>query len=62
MAKRVQFSKGQRIHIDVDDKQWGRVATDATILEIRSGYLLVSAESIHANIIIAKREAHPVII
>ena len=58
-TKKIKFYVQQRDHIDVDDKQWGRVASDATIIEIRPRGLLVSADSIRANIWVRRREARP---
>ncbi len=62
-----EFFVGQRVHIDVDDMEWGRVASDATVLEvhiddqfIREEYLLLSVDSIRANISVELGDAHPI--
>jgi hypothetical protein len=44
---------GDIIHFDVDDEQWGRVASDGEIMEDKgSGLYLVEAYSIRANILV----------
>ncbi len=47
-----EYQPGDRVHIDTDHEEWGRVASDATIIEIQKDGLLVNAESIRANIIV----------
>ena len=59
ITRKIKFYEQQRVHIDVDDKQWGRVASDATIIAIGPRGLLVSADSIRANIWVRRREARP---
>lgn len=54
-----QFSVGQLIHIDTDNKEWGRVAEDATIIEIQKKNLLVNAHGIRANILVPFKDANP---
>ena len=54
-----KFSVGQMIHIDAENEEWGRVATDAEIVVVYYKTLLVRAISIRANILIKKREAAP---
>lgn len=47
------FYSGQRVHVDVDDEQWGRVVSDATVQEIINGCAhLVLVDSIRAAIIV----------
>jgi len=41
---------GDKVHIDTDNRDWGRVASDGTVLEIGRRDALVNAESIRANI------------
>ena len=48
--------EGQRVYIDTDDPQWGRVASKGTVIEVRTKDLLISADSIRANISVAKRD------
>lgn len=47
-----RFFTGQRVHIDTDNKEWGRVASDGEILEVNEKKCLVEVESIRANIIV----------
>ena len=54
------FKPGMRVHFDVDDSQWGRVASDGTVVEVKPRTLLVNADSIVAGIIIKKSEAFPI--
>lgn len=43
---------GQKIHFDTDNEEWGRVASDGTIVDIFRYEVLVNAESIRANIVV----------
>ena len=43
---------GQKIHVDTDNEEWGRVASDATVIEISSKDVLANVESIKADILI----------
>jgi hypothetical protein len=43
---------GDTVHIDTDNEEWGRVASDGTILEIGEKDALVNAASIRANILV----------
>jgi hypothetical protein len=47
-----RFFAGQRVHIDTDHDEWGRVACDAEIVEVGDGDCLVEAYSIRANILV----------
>lgn len=48
---------GDIIHIDVDNDEWGRVATDAKIIDILPNNMyLVNAYSIRANILVPDYE------
>lgn len=47
------FKVGQVVHVDTDHPDWGRVAEDATILEIHDNdWLLVNAHVMRANILV----------
>jgi len=59
-SKKINWKKGMRVHFDTDNYQWGRVASDGTIREVRTKSLLVDADSIMAGIIIKKSEAYPI--
>jgi len=60
IIKQIQYTRkgnamkiGDIIHFDVDDEQWGRVASDGEIMEDKgSGLYLVEAYSIRANILV----------
>lgn len=55
MAK---LKPGQIVHIDTDNKEWGRVATDGEVMGVfRNGRdFLINAYSIRANIIVPVSE------
>ncbi len=55
-----KWYEGQQVHVDTDHDEWGRVASDGTVVEVRTRSLLVNAESIRANILVPKRDAWPV--
>lgn len=54
------MKEGDRVHIDADTEEWGRVASDATVIAftegqsapIIEGYVLVEVDSIRANIFV----------
>lgn len=49
--------KGQKIHIDTDNKEWGRVCSNARVIEdIDLHNVLVEVFSIRANIIVPKKD------
>lgn len=52
-----KFQVGTVVHIDTDNKDWGRVAGEATIIEVTPTRLLVSAKSIQAYIYVSKKDA-----
>jgi hypothetical protein len=61
MTKRLPFKVQQRVHIDADTQEYGRVCSDATVLTVfRNQYIMVNADTIRANIIILKSEASPI--
>ncbi len=47
-----RFFCGQRVHIDTDHNEWGRVACDGMILEVHDKDCLVEAFYIRANILV----------
>jgi hypothetical protein len=47
---------GDIVHIDTDNEEWGRVCSDAEVLNIKEDYILVNAFSIRANIIVLPEE------
>jgi hypothetical protein len=48
---------GVRVHINRDDEQWGRIASDGTILqEVGKSYFLVSVDYIRANVLVRRDE------
>jgi hypothetical protein len=47
-----RFFMGQRVHIDTDHGEWGRVASDGEIVEVNDEDCLVEVESIRANILV----------
>jgi len=51
------FHPKQRIHIDTDNPQWGRVASDATVLRVGRIALFVEVDSIRAMIYVPKEDA-----
>jgi len=53
-----KFQEGDKVHIDTDNKEWGRVVTDGTVLEDQGNSCLVNAESIKADIIVPKSDIH----
>ena len=51
------FADGGKVHFDVDNTEWGRVATDGEIVEVlTSRTCLVNAYSIRANILVKTAE------
>ena len=50
------FKIGEVVHIDVDNDEWGRVASDATIVAFVRGGALVNAHNIRANVIVPFEE------
>ncbi len=56
------YEQGQIVHIDTDNKQWGRVASDATVLENspkRNRTVLVNVKEILADIVVPKQDVFP---
>lgn len=43
---------GARVHIDTDNKEWGRVASNGIILEVFKREALIQVESIRSNILV----------
>ena len=55
-GKRAGFEIGNMIHIDTDNKEWGRVATDGMVLALFGKVALVRAKSISADILVPYKE------
>ena len=53
------YHKDQRVHVNKDDMEWGRVASDGTVLEVLTKSLLVSVDSIRAAIWVQKKDTYP---
>ena len=43
---------GDTVHIDTDSEEWGRVASDGTVMEIFERDALINAASIRANLLV----------
>ena len=58
MRPRLQVE--ERVHIDADHPEWGRVASDATVVavppDVPAGWFLVLADSVRANIMVRASE------
>lgn len=54
------FLHNQDVHFDVDDPEWGRVASDGRIVELWPDTCLVNAYSIRADILIKTSELHEI--
>ena len=52
------FTDDGMVHFDVDDPEWGRVATDGEIVEVQGRRCLVNAYSIRANILVKTSDLH----
>lgn len=46
----IDFYPGQHVHIDTQNPEWGRVATNAVVITVGDDYCLVDAYTIRANI------------
>ncbi len=46
------FTVGTKVHVDTDNQDWGRVASDATVVIVYPDEVLVNVESIRANILV----------
>lgn len=51
-----KYQIGQIVHVNKDDIQWGRIAEDATIIEVRTKSLLVNCHNLRANVIVLKSQ------
>jgi hypothetical protein len=54
---KTEFKVGQKVHFDTDSEEWGRVASDGTIVEVYRYEILVNAESIRADILVPYKDA-----
>jgi hypothetical protein len=48
------FEVGQAVHVNHDSKDWGRIASDGTVLEVTRRQVLVNVQSIRADIFVPK--------
>jgi len=53
------FYVGQKVHLDTDHEEWGRVASDGEVMEVNDDDLLVNVESIRADILVPKADVFP---
>ena len=58
-AKCKRFYVGQKVHLDTDNEEWGRVASDGEVLEVNDDDLLVNVESIRADILVPLADVFP---
>ncbi len=57
----MELRQYQRVHINADTKDWGRVCSDATILRIyRNQYVQVRVDTIRAIITVKRSEIAPI--
>lgn len=60
MSDKRKFRIGQLVHVDTDNKEWGRVASDGKVDSIHEcGRVLVNVFSIRANIYVPKGDISP---
>lgn len=50
---------GQRVHVNKDDSQWGRIASDGAVVFVNVKYALVEVDSVRANVIVQKKNITP---
>lgn len=55
---RAGFAVGDLVHIDTDNKEWGRVTTDGKIFALFGKNALVGGKSIRADIIVPYKDIH----
>jgi hypothetical protein len=55
----MKYKNGQKVHVDSDNAEWGRVASDATVIEDQGKEVLVTVDSIQADIFVLKTEVNP---
>lgn len=48
---------GDRVHVNAQDEEWGRIASDATVDFIHDGYILVTVDSIRSTVSVLPTEA-----
>ena len=49
----MKFKQGERVHIDTDNEEWGRVASDGTVVGcFKNNEVLICVDSIRANILV----------
>lgn len=59
MKKSVKWFEGQRVHVNKDDSQWGRIASNGTVVVVNKTSLLVDVDSCRANVIVQKKDCFP---
>ncbi len=55
----MKYYPNQHVHVDTDNAEWGRVASDGTVLELTQRRTLVEYAFIQANIWIPKADIGP---
>jgi len=53
------MKEGNKVHVDTDNKEWGRVASDGIIIRVYKTTCLVQVETIRACLIIPKEDINP---
>lgn len=56
--KKLKFKIGEKVHIDTDNKEWGRVASDGQIITLYKKNALINTKSIRAYILVPYRDIH----
>ena len=52
-----EFKEGQRVHVNQDNEDWGRIAHDGTVRSVESTCLLVEIDGIRATVAVEFSEA-----
>ena len=60
----MKFHLNQQVHVDTDNAEWGRIASDGKVVKPGRKACLVACESVRANVMvpvsdIVSREANP---
>lgn len=58
----LQYEIGDRVHVDADTEEWGRVASDATVVDFwrdDPSLIQLSVDSIRATITVNKSDVSP---
>jgi hypothetical protein len=51
-TKPPRFVSGSLVHVHADHPEWGRIASDGTVIEVSGRKALVHVESIKADVIV----------